>query len=118
MVVLALRHAEPDTERLGDGLPESVIEREEEGVTEGECVTLLEPEAVAQPEEEREAEEQPELEAELPDLIFEQVPQRLDELELEVIWQAADVVVELDRRRGAVGRCTAFDDVGIERALG
>ena len=47
--------------------------------------------------------------------VLEQRPQRLDEAELEVLGQAADVVVALDVR----GTFTAagLDDVWIERAL-
>ena len=50
-----------------------------------------------------------------PHLVLEERAQRLDELELQVFGQAADVVVTLD-----VGRtltATGLDDVGIERAL-
>ena len=51
-------------------------------------------------------------------LVFEQVAQRLDKLEAELLGQAADVVVQLDVcRRVAVFRA-GLDDVGIERALG
>ena len=61
---------------------------------------------------------QAELQAELADFVFEQVAQRLDQLEAEFGGQAADVVVQLDRVGGAVGGGAAFDHVGIERALG
>ena len=61
---------------------------------------------------------QAELQAELADFVFEQVAQRLDEVEAELGGQAADVVVELDRVGRAVGRGAAFDHVGVERALG
>ena len=51
-------------------------------------------------------------------LVLEQVPQRLDELELQVRRQAADVVMGLDLLRGLrLGR-GALDDVRVERALG
>ena len=61
---------------------------------------------------------QAELQAELADFVFEQVAQRLDQLEAELGRQAADVVVQLDRVGRAVGRGAAFDHVGVERALG
>ena len=58
---------------------------------------------------------QAELLADQPDLVLEQRAQRLDQLELEVVGQAADVVVGLDVRgaRSPAG----LDDVGVERAL-
>ena len=58
---------------------------------------------------------QAELLADQPHLVLEQGAQRLDQLELEVVGQAADVVVGLD-----VGRALAaagLDHVGVERAL-
>ena len=58
---------------------------------------------------------QAQLRADAPDLVLEQQPQRLDQLELQVVRQAADVVVALD-----VGRALAaagLDDVRVERAL-
>ena len=61
---------------------------------------------------------QAELQAQLADFVLEQIAQRLDQLEAQLLRQAADVVVQLDRRRRAVGRGAAFDHVGIERALG
>ena len=48
-------------------------------------------------------------------LVLEQRAQRLDELELEVVGQAADVVVGLDV--GGAGAAAGLDDVGVERAL-
>ena len=51
----------------------------------------------------------------MPDLVLEQGAQRLDQRELQVVGQAADVVVRLD-----VGRALAaagLDHVGVERAL-
>src|SRR5699024_2432685 len=45
----------------------------------------------------------------------EQGAQRLDELELEVVRQTADVVVGLDVRRALA--TAGLDDVGVERAL-
>ena len=53
-----------------------------------------------------------------PDLVLEQVAQRLDQLEAQVGGQAADVVVGLDLLGGLRLRGRALDDVGIERALG
>ena len=60
---------------------------------------------------------QAELLAEPPDLVLEQVAQRLHQLEAEPLGQAADVVVGLDHRRRAAhpGR---LDDVRVERPLG
>ena len=48
------------------------------------------------------------------DLVLEEVPQRLDELERHVVGKAAHVVVRLDHRVVATPR---LDDVGIEGAL-
>ena len=56
-----------------------------------------------------------ELEADLAHLVLEQHPQRLDQLELQVVRQAADVVVALDVRRA--GAAAGLDHVGVERAL-
>src|SRR5699024_923611 len=49
------------------------------------------------------------------DLILEQQAQRLDELELDVIRQATDIVVALDVR--GTGTATRLDDVRVEGAL-
>ena len=57
---------------------------------------------------------QAELLADRAHLVLEQVAQRLDELEVHVVGQAADVVVRLDVR---VVAATRLDDVGVERAL-
>ncbi len=56
-----------------------------------------------------------ELGADGADLVLEQRAQRLDELELQVVRQAADVVVGLDRRRPRTA--AGLDDVGVERPL-
>ena len=56
-----------------------------------------------------------ELEPDLAHLVLEQRAQRLDELELQVLGQPADVVVRLDV--GRAGAATGLDDVGVERAL-
>ncbi len=58
---------------------------------------------------------QPQLEADLAHLVLEQRAQRLDQGELQVVRQAADVVVGLDVRgaRAAAG----LHDVRVERAL-
>ena len=61
---------------------------------------------------------QAELDAQPADLVLEQVAQGLDQLEAELLGQAADVVVDLDRRRRAVGLAAALDHVGVERPLG
>src|SRR5439155_2986989 len=55
--------------------------------------------------------------AELTDLVLEELAKRLDELELHLQREAADVVVGLDRGRGPAER-DRLDDVWIERALG
>src|SRR5579862_4375663 len=56
-----------------------------------------------------------EVSANAADLIFEEVPQRLDELKLHRFGQSADVVVALDSlRRAFHGR--RLDDVRVERA--
>ena len=61
---------------------------------------------------------QAQLRANQPDLVLEQVPERLDQLEPEIRRQAADVVVGLDLLGGLrLGR-RALDDVRVERALG
>ena len=52
------------------------------------------------------------------DFVLEEFAQRLDQLELEVVRQAADVVVALDGGRGAADWGDGFDDVGVECALG
>ena len=58
---------------------------------------------------------EPELEAHPAHLVLEQRAQRLDQRELEVVGQAADVVVALDV--GGAGAAAGLDDVGVERAL-
>ena len=61
---------------------------------------------------------QTELEPQPADFVLEQVAQRLDQLEAELLGEPADIVVDLDRRRGPVGRAAAFDHVRIKRPLG
>ena len=61
---------------------------------------------------------QAELAAERAHLVLEQLAQRLDQLHLHARRQAADIVMALDRDRGAAGEGDRFDHVGIERALG
>ena len=58
---------------------------------------------------------EPELGADRAHLVLEQGAQRLDELELQVVGQPADVVVGLDRRRP--GAAAGLDDVGVQRPL-
>ena len=58
---------------------------------------------------------QSELGADRADLVLEERAQRLDQLELQVVGETADVVVGLDRRRA--GAATGLDHVGVERAL-
>jgi len=56
---------------------------------------------------------QPERQADRPDLVLEQVSEGLDELEPEVLRQAADIVVGLDLLGGLrLGR-SRFDDVRV-----
>ena len=59
---------------------------------------------------------QAELGADPAHLVLEEHAQRLDQLEVHVLGQAADVVVRLDLRGGAV-RLPRLDHVGVERAL-
>ena len=61
---------------------------------------------------------QAQLPAQPPHLVLEQVPQRLDQLEPQVLGQSAHVVVELDRGGRSVAGAAAFDHVGIKRSLG
>ena len=58
------------------------------------------------------------MQPQLAHFVFEQIAQRLDQLKAQVLRQAADVVVQLDRGGRAVGCGAAFDHVGIERSLG
>lgn len=58
---------------------------------------------------------QAELLADHPDLVLEQLAQRLDELELDVVGQAAHVVVRLDVR--GAGAAAGLDDVRVQGAL-
>ena len=60
---------------------------------------------------------QAEFEPELAHFVLEQAFQRLDELELHFLRQAADVVMALDERGGIAGDGHGFDHVGIKRAL-
>src|SRR5690606_9313216 len=65
-----------------------------------------------------EAVRQAELAAERAHLVLEELAQRLDQLHVHALGQTADIVVALDGGRGGAGEGDAFDDVGIERALG
>ena len=60
---------------------------------------------------------QAEFDADLAYLVLEQLAQRLDELHLHVLGQAADVVVALDQVRLAGLGAGTFDHVGIDRPL-
>ena len=60
---------------------------------------------------------QAELDADAPHLVLEQLAQRLDQLQLHVLGQAADVVVALDDMRLAGLAAGGFDHVRIDRAL-
>jgi len=61
---------------------------------------------------------QPQLDAEPAHFILEKVLERLDQLEAELLGQAANVVMRLDIGGRAVGGGAAFDHVRIKRALG
>ena len=74
----------------------------------------------ARPRERMAADEsfrQAELAAERPHLVLEQFAQRLDQLHLHALGQAADIVMRLDGDRRPAGERHALDHVGIERAL-
>ena len=55
--------------------------------------------------------------AKLAHLVLEQFAQRLDELQLHALGQAADIVMRLDRHRRAAAEGDALDHIGIKRAL-
>jgi hypothetical protein len=59
---------------------------------------------------------QAEFAADLAHLVLEQLPQRLDQIELQVLRQPADVVVRLDDGGRPVDR-PRLDDIGVQRAL-
>ena len=61
---------------------------------------------------------QAQLEPSRADLVLEQVAKRLDQLEAQLVGKSADVVMDLDRRRRAVGLAAAFDHVRVQRSLG
>ena len=60
---------------------------------------------------------QTELGADFADFVFEELAQRLDELEFHPLRQAADIVVGFDQGRGIAGDGDALDDVGVKRTL-
>ena len=60
---------------------------------------------------------QAEFAAERAHLVLEEFAQRLDQLHLHALGQAADIVVRLDRHRRPAAEGDALDHVGIERAL-
>ena len=60
---------------------------------------------------------QAEFETDLPDFVFKQFAQWLDQRHAHIIGQAADVVVRLDNLCLARGRTGRFDDVGIYSSL-
>ena len=51
-------------------------------------------------------------------LVLEELAERLDQLHVHALGQAADIVVRLDRDRRAAERRDALDHVGVERPLG
>src|SRR6202011_67119 len=59
---------------------------------------------------------QAERETELPYLVLEQLAQRLQQLEVQRLGQAADIVVRLDGVR-CLAAARGFDHVGIDRSL-
>ncbi len=61
---------------------------------------------------------QTEFQPELAHLVLEKALQRLDQFELHLFGQAADVVMAFDQRRRIAGNRHRFNDVGIQRALG
>ena len=60
---------------------------------------------------------QTQFESELAHFILEQAFQRLDQLKLHFLRQAADVVMALDHRGGIAGDGHGLDHIGIQRAL-
>ena len=56
--------------------------------------------------------------AQLAHLVLEQVAQRLQQLQAQLLGQAADVVVALDDDRLLRLGAARFDDVRVDRALG
>src|SRR5437870_392328 len=61
---------------------------------------------------------QAEREAELSDFVLEELAQRLEELEVQRLGEAADVVVRLDGGRLPGLAAGGLDDVGVDRSLG
>ena len=53
-----------------------------------------------------------------PDLVLEQITERLDQFEAQFLGQPSHVVVVLDGRRRPVGVRATLDDVGVEGSLG
>ena len=60
---------------------------------------------------------QAQLPAHLAALVLEQLSERLHQLKLHLLWQAAHIVVALDHRAGAL-EAHALDDVRVQGALG
>ena len=58
---------------------------------------------------------QAELASDRPHLVFEEGAQRFNKFELQVCWQAADVVVAFDI--GSAGASTGFDNIRVKGAL-
>src|SRR5438105_5116103 len=52
------------------------------------------------------------------DFVFEQLAQRLDEIEAEFFGEPAHVVMELDVGGGSCVTVAGLNDIGIKRALG
>jgi hypothetical protein len=60
---------------------------------------------------------QSELRADLAHLVLEEIAQRLEQVQIPALRQAADVVMRLDQVRLAGRGAGRFDDVGLDRAL-
>src|SRR5262249_62284622 len=60
---------------------------------------------------------QAKLQTRLAHFVFEQLPQRFDQLEIHFFWQPTDVVMTLDYMRGIPSNRHTFDYVGVKRAL-
>ena len=61
---------------------------------------------------------QPQLQTHFPNLILEEVAQRLNQLQLHVFGKAAHVMMSLDSGRVPVVRGFTFDDIRIQGSLG
>ena len=121
-----------DRQQHGKGLPDGVVEAgladlvEIDGIGFAQDFELFAGDAARAADGEARTREgvaadetvgQAEFLAEHAHFILEQLAQRLDQLHVHALGQAADIVVRLDGDRRAAGEGNAFDHVGIERAL-